>query len=245
MPKLERLPEPNIYQAYGIYLLESKHRLIRRLKKAYQPSVHGHKTWSASFLLMDYLQHEPLTRRARVLEVGCGWGPGSVFCASRFKAQVTALDIDKDVFPFLEVLAALNDVEVASRFGRFEKLTSEDLSRFDVVVGSDICFWDKMIKPLNRLVSRALDAGVKRVIITDPGRPPFYEFCDLARRQHRVELTEWYATEPEYFAGEVVEIRPGSKKQRQAAAGAVEKKACRNAAPRRRGAGRGLSCRRR
>ena len=208
MPKLERLPEPNIYQAYGIYLLESKHRLIRRLKKAYQPSVHGHKTWNASFLLMDYLQHEPLAKRARVLEIGCGWGPGAVFCASRFKARVTALDIDKDVFPFLEVLAALNDVDVTCLSRRFEKLTDEDLGQFDVIVGSDICFWDKMIKPLGRLVSRAFEAGVKRVIITDPGRPPFYEFCDLARKKHKVELMEWYATEPEYFAGEVVEVRP-------------------------------------
>ena len=53
MPKLEPMPDDNMYQAYGIYLLVSKHRLIRRLKKAYQPSVHRHKTWNASFLLMD------------------------------------------------------------------------------------------------------------------------------------------------------------------------------------------------
>lgn len=212
MPKLERLPEPHIYQAYGIYLLEAKHRLIRRLRKAYQPSVHGHKTWNASFLLMDYLQHEPLARRARVLEIGCGWGPGAVFCASRFNARVTGLDIDKDVFPFLEVLAVLNDVEVAPRPGRFEKLTTEDLSAFDVIVGSDICFWDKLVTPLNRLVKRAFDAGVKRFIVTDPGRPTFYEFCDLARKRHRVALHEWYATEPEYFVGEVVDIRPARKR---------------------------------
>ena len=213
MPKLERLPEPHMYQAYGIYLLESKHRLIRRLKKAYQPSVHGHKTWNASFLLMDYLQHEPLAKRARVLEIGCGWGPGSVFCASRFNARVTALDVDKDVFPFLDVLAALNNVDVTSLSSRFEKLKDEDLARFDVIVGSDICFWDKLVKPLGRLAERALEAGVKRVIITDPGRPTFYEFCDLARRRHDVELQEWYSTEPEYFSGEVVEIRRKRKRR--------------------------------
>jgi predicted nicotinamide N-methyase len=221
MPKLERLPEPNIYQAYGIYLLQSKHRLIRRLKKAYQPSVHGHKTWNASFLLMDYLQHEPLSRGARVLEIGCGWGPGAVFCASRFKARVTALDVDKEVFPFLDVLAALNGVEIAPLTLRFEKLTDEDLAEFDVIVASDICFWNKMVKPLNRLVGRALAAGVKRVIITDPGRPTFYEFCDQVRKEHRVELQEWYATEPEYFAGEVVEIRPNRTAARRSRASAA------------------------
>lgn len=209
MPRLERLPDPNVYKAYGIYLMETKHRLIRRLRKAYQPSVHGHKTWNSSFLLMDYLIHEPLPRKCRVLEIGCGWGPGSIFCAQRFKAQVTALDIDKEVFPFLDVLAALNDVEVTHLTSRFERLRTDQLAQFDVIIGSDICFWESLTKPLNRLVNRALDAGVKRVIVTDPGRPTFYEFCDLARKRHQVGLQEWYATEPEYFAGEVVDIRAG------------------------------------
>ena len=208
MPKLVPLPEDNMYQAYGIYLLESKHRLIRRLKKAYQPSVHGHKTWNASFLLMDYLQHEPLRRRSKVLEVGCGWGPASVYCASRFKAKVTGLDIDEEVFPFLEVLAELNEVKITPLVRRFEAIKGKDLGKFDVLVGSDICFWDEMVKPLGRLVDRAMASGVERFIITDPGRPTFYELCDRARRRHRVELHEWYATEPNYFSGEVVEIRP-------------------------------------
>jgi predicted nicotinamide N-methyase len=211
MPRLERLPEPNVYQAYGIYLMESKHRLIRRLRKAYQPSVHGHKTWNASFLLMDYLQHEPLARRSRVLEIGCGWGPGAVFCASRFGARVTALDVDKEVFPFLDMLAALNGVEIEHMTARLERLSTEQLAEFDVIVGSDICFWNSLVKPLGRLVDRAMRAGVKRFILTDPGRPTFYEFCDLARKRHTVSLQEWYATEPQYFAGEVVEIRPGKK----------------------------------
>jgi predicted nicotinamide N-methyase len=212
MPKLERLPEPNVYKAYGVYLLETRHRLIRRLRKAYQPSVHGHKTWNSSFLLMDYLVHAPLPRKARVLEIGCGWGPGAVFCASRFKAAVTGLDVDRDVFPFLDVLAALNNVEITHLRGRLERLKPEQLAAFDVIVGSDICFWDSLVTGLNRLVGKAFDAGVQRIVVTDPGRPTFYEFCDRVRRKHAVELQEWYAVEPEYFAGEVVDIRPGPPK---------------------------------
>ena len=208
MPKLQPLPEEHIYQAYGIYLLESKHRLIRRLKKAYQPSAHGHKTWNASFLLMDYLQHNPLKKKARVLEVGCGWGPGSVFCASQFKAKVTGLDIDKEVFPFLDVLAELNDVEVTPMTRRLESLRGSDLGKFDVIVASDVCFWDSLVKSMAQMINRAMKNGVERIIITDPGRPTFYELCDIARRKHRVELQEWYATEPRHFTGEVVEIRP-------------------------------------
>tara|TARA_A100001037_G_scaffold51031_1_gene43066 strand:- start:25637 stop:26269 length:633 start_codon:yes stop_codon:yes gene_type:complete len=207
MPKLERLPEPNIYQAYGIYLLESKHRLIRRLKKAYQPSVHGHKTWSSSFLLMDYLQHNPMAKKSCVMEIGSGWGPGSVFCAKRFKAKVTAVDIDREVYPFLDVLAELNGVKIEPLVSRFEKLTNKQLAKQDLLVGSDICFWDELVKPLGRLITRALEAGVSRVIVTDPGRPTFYELCDRMAKKHKVSLNEWYAVEPRYVTGEVVEIR--------------------------------------
>ena len=79
---------------------------------------------------MDYLEERPIGRGSRVLEVGCGWGPGSVFCASRFGADVTAIDIDEEVFPFMDVLAALNDVTVASKVTRFEKLNDEYLANF-------------------------------------------------------------------------------------------------------------------
>jgi len=208
MPRLQPLPEEHIYQAYGIYLLESKHRLIRRLKKAYQPSVHGHKTWNASFLLMDYLQHNPMKKKSKVLEVGCGWGPGSIYCAREFKAKVTGLDIDKEVFPFLDVLAELNDVKVAHMTRRIESLKGADLRAFDCIIGSDVCFWDSLVKTMAQLINRAIKNGVERIIITDPGRPTFYELCDIVRKKHRVELHEWYATEPRHFTGEVVEITP-------------------------------------
>jgi hypothetical protein len=64
-----------------------------------------------------------------------------------------------------------------------------------------------MVKPLSQFINRALKSGVERVVITDPGRPTFYELCDIVRKKHKVELQEWYATEPSYTSGEVVEIR--------------------------------------
>ncbi|MEE8244008.1 MAG: methyltransferase domain-containing protein [Pseudomonadales bacterium] len=208
MPKLERMPEDHIYQAYGIYLLRSQHRLIRRLKKRYQPSVHGHKTWNASFLLMDYLDHKPIAKGTKVLEIGCGWGPASVYCASRFKAKVTGLDIDREVFPFLDVLAELNGVKVKRLVSKFENLKTKQLAGFHTIVGSDVCFWDSMVKPLYQLVNRAMKAGTQRFIITDPGRPTFYELADMCSKKFKVKLSEWYAVEPERFEGEIVEITP-------------------------------------
>ena len=49
MPELERLPEEHIYRAYGVYLLTSQHRIIRRLKRVYEPSAHGNKAWWRAF----------------------------------------------------------------------------------------------------------------------------------------------------------------------------------------------------
>ncbi len=209
MPQLERMPEEHVYQAYGIYLLASQHRLIRRLKRAYEPTIHGNRAWRASFLLMDYLLHNPLRQGARVMELGCGWGAAGVFCARRFKAKVTGLDLDKNVFPYLEVVAALNDVEVSPLEGNFNNLTTARLGEEHMLVGSDICFWDSLVKPLLALVERAVQAGVERVVIADPGRPTFYELADFcANREWRTTLKEWYAVEPSRSTGEVLEVRP-------------------------------------
>lgn len=207
MPKLERMPEDHMYQAYGLTLIRSPHRLIRRLKKRYQPSAHGHRAWNSSFLLMDYLAAKPIPKGARVMEIGCGWGPAAIFCASRFKAKVTGLDLDREVFPFLEVLAELNSAQIKPLVGKFEGLRTKQLQGYHSIIGSDVCFWDSMVKPLYHLVGRALKAGARRFVIADPGRPTFYEFADLCAKKHRVKLTEWYAVEPERFEGEVVEIR--------------------------------------
>ena len=207
MPRLQRVPEANVEYAYGIYLLSTKHRLIKTLRKRYQPSIHGHRTWGSSFLLMDYLTHNGIRRGAKAMEVGCGWGPASVFCAREFKAKMTAVDLDSAVFPFVDVLAELNAVNVKTRKADFTKLKKADLADQQYLIGSDICFWDSLVKPLARLVNRALAAGVKRVIITDPGRPTFYEFCDMMAQKHDARLQEWYAIEPERFEGEVIDIR--------------------------------------
>ena len=210
MPELERIPEEHIYRAYGIYLLSSQHRLIRRLKRSYEPSIHGNKAWRASFLLMDYLLHHPPRQGVRVMELGCGWGPCGVFCARRFKSRVTGVDLDSNVFPFLEVIAALNDVKVAPMESNFNNLTAECLARAHLVIGSDICFWDSMVEPLFGVVSRAMEGGVKRFVVADPGRPTFYELADLCAKQPwQVTLKEWYAVEPSRTTGEILEIQPG------------------------------------
>lgn len=66
-----------------------------------------------------------------------------------------------------------------------------------------------MVKPMLNLVSRAIRGGTERVVIADPGRPPFYELVDhcAKRKGLRAELTGWYAVEPRRAHGEVLEVR--------------------------------------
>ena len=207
MPELTRMPEANVYQAYGIYLLRRQHRLIRRLLRVYEPTVHGHKLWRASFLLMDYLQSNPPAKRSKIMEIGCGWGSASVFCAQRFGADVTGVDADRDIFPFLDVIAALNSVKIRPHRTHYEKLTARYLGDHELIIGSDICFWDNLIKPLRNLIARALRGGTKRIVIADPGRRTFYELADLCAKRWDVTLKEWYAVEPGRTSGEVLEVR--------------------------------------
>ncbi len=207
MPKLEQMPEEHVYQAYGIYLLGRRHRLIQRLKEHYEPSSHGDRTWQSSFVLMDYLQHRPPRERSRIMEIGCGWGSAAVYCAKRFRARVTGVDFDGDVFPFLELLAELNAVKVSTLHTRIERLTTRRLGEEDLLIGSDVCFWDRMVKPMTNLVARAMRGGVSRVVIADPGRTTFYEFAERCSRRWQVELTEWYASDPRRVCGEILEVR--------------------------------------
>lgn len=207
MPKLERVPEANVEYAYGIYLLTTKHRLIKALKKRYKPSIHGDRAWGASFLLMDYLRERGMRKGAKAAEIGCGWGGLSVFCAREFDAKMTGIDLDPAVFPYMEVLTDLNAVKVKSKKADFTKLKGAELGQFHHIVGGDVCFWDSLVQPLARMTKRALKNGVESVIIADPGRPTFYEFCDLMAQDHDTHLQEWYAIEPERYEGEIVEIK--------------------------------------
>ncbi|AOE50666.1 class I SAM-dependent methyltransferase [Kangiella sediminilitoris] len=209
MPLLQELPENNIFQAYGILLLKNNHRFVRKLKKYYTPSIHGHKTWNSSFLLMDYFLHnETLGHRKTIMELGCGWGPASIFCAQHADAKVTGVDRDDEVFPYLEVQAALNEVEIKTKQASFEKITKKQFSEFDILIGADICFWDKLTKIHYNLINRAFKAGVKEIIIADPGREPFYELAEKCLDKYKdCDLLDWYATEPEHFEGEILVIR--------------------------------------
>ncbi|WP_199775633.1 class I SAM-dependent methyltransferase [Microbulbifer pacificus] len=184
-------------QMFGLTVRTNAHPDMRRLRReAGEASLHGNKFWKSSCLTMDYLTKNPLIKGARVLDLGCGWGLGGIFCAKAFGAKVTSLDADPSVFPFAEYHAALNGVEITTWRNRYEKVTQADLAEFDAVIGTDICFWDKLEAPLFNLTRRALRAGVDRIVLVDPGRPPFRQLAERAEEKLDASYFEWQTQHP-------------------------------------------------
>jgi predicted nicotinamide N-methyase len=189
---------PNINIVRGLQLFSKKHPKLQRLlaKRADQPEIHGDKVWFSSYFIMDYLDKHPPTDKARVMEVGCGWGPLGIYCAKTFNSKVTAVDADKYVFPFLDLHAKQNGVEITNKVARYEDLKPSLLSKQEIVAGGDICFWDELVEPLHTLIRNSLDAGVKRIIIGDPGRPPFMKLARQCRKLYGAKLKSAKISKP-------------------------------------------------
>jgi predicted nicotinamide N-methyase len=193
-------------RAYGVQLLLSRHPEVRKLKRFNTPSAHGNKLWKSSWLLMDYFNRRGLSESSRVLEVGCGWGLAGIYCAKRHGATVTGVDIDPEVFPYLRLHAEINGVEISTLKRGFAGLTGKHLNEFDVMIGTDICFWDSLVDPLKRLIGRALRAGVRLVLVADPGRAPFEEMSTYFVNNRGARILDWTAPRPRRSQGRILEI---------------------------------------
>ncbi len=192
---------------FGITVLKNSHPDIRRIKRESGiATIHGNKFWNSTSLMIDYLMQTPPKKNWRILEVGCGWGISGIYCAKNFKAKVTSLDADDSVFTYLQHHAMLNGVNVTTTKNRYEKITVEMLSKFDMVIGSDICFWDEMTALLFNLVKRSHRAGVKRVVMTDPGRPPFRMMAEKCLEKFDGIYDNWSVPHPYNTSGLVLDI---------------------------------------
>ncbi len=206
MPEILESPEKYMFNAYGIWLLDNKHRFVKQIKKNVSPSAHGDKHWDSSYLLMDYLEDEKVKKGTRVLDVGCGWGPSAIYLANR-GCKVTGLDLDEDVFSFLEVQSVLNSVNITKRVGAMADMKKKDLEQFDLIVGGDICFWDELVDEWFKMLKRAASAGVKRVVMGDPGRSTFLELADKCELKWPTSMLPWYSHQPKRFEGYVLDVQ--------------------------------------
>ena len=176
----------------NVLMPTSSHPAIRRVRRqGNKPTIHGNKLWKSSCLLIDYLGKHPPAHTASVIDVGCGWGIGGIWCAKTFGSKVTSMDADDSVFPYLDAVAELNGVHTDHLVSRFEKLTTRQLSRYDMLIAADICFWDELIEPVEAMIDRAVRAGVKHILVSDPERSPFLEVAQRCQQNYGAELFDW------------------------------------------------------
>jgi len=194
------------FYEYGIHVYRSRHKKIRKLKRLHSPHCHGFRVWPSSWLLMDFFERSILGKGTRVMEIGCGWGLAGIYCAKKYGAQVTGVDKDPEVFPYLHLHAEINNVPVTTMLKDFDELTPNNLKKVDVMIGADICFWDDMVSPLEHLIGRALDMGVKLVLIADPGRSSFDKFGENLVKNRSGEMWIRTVEHPYRFQGKVVKI---------------------------------------
>ncbi|MFT6101658.1 MAG: putative nicotinamide N-methyase [Granulosicoccus sp.] len=193
---------------FGIVVRKNSHKDIRRLKSEMGiTTIHGNKFWKSTILLIDYLQVSPPPTNKRILEIGCGWGIGGIYLAKYHNAIITSLDADDSVFPHLQYHADLNGVGVSTIQSRYEDITKKMLSEFDMVIASDVCFWDEMSQPLSDLIDRCYQAGVERVVMTDPGRQPFRDMAEHCAEKYAAIYENWSVPHPYNISGLVLDIR--------------------------------------
>lgn len=199
--------------AYGIKVLLGNHKAVRRLKQSVRPLEHGHKVWTSSWLLIDYLQKSKTLPGNRVLDLGCGWGLAGIYCAKKLKANVVWADIDEAVAPYLHLMAKTNTVKANFSNLGIEQVKRGLLQEVDVIIASDICFCDTLIDPIRRLINRAKAAAVKQVLISDPGRWPFDDLAELLANKKGVDLIKWETHKPRYMAGKILSINLSTPKE--------------------------------
>lgn len=182
----------HVRSIYGIKILLSKHKILRELARAQStPRIYGDQVWQSSYVAMDYLSQFPLAPESRVVDVGCGWGLLGIFCAKKYKSDVLLIDADKNVFPYIESHQTLNNVSLESDHAEFKDLDENRFQGQDVVVGADICFWPEQISQLKKMISAALAAGVKKIIIADPGRKTFLQLSKYCEKMYGSRLINW------------------------------------------------------
>ena len=198
---------PQERQACRRTILHPSHPDVQRLQhETARPALHGHQIWPTSVVRLDSLHHRGVTPRARVLELGCGWGLVGLYCATMFQAQVRGLDAAAAVFPSLQLHAQRHGVHLATRHGTCADLTPQDLVAFDRIVGTDICLWEDLVDPRYRLVRHGVAAGVADTLVANPSRPPFDALLAQCLQHGDAAALAWATTTPVRESGRMLRV---------------------------------------
>ena len=140
------------------------------------------------------------------MDMGCGWCLAGIYCAKRHQADVTGVDIDWDVYPYLHLHARINGVRVRFVNESLEEITRKHFENIDMLIGADICFWERLVDTWKQVVEMALEAGVSRIVLSDPGRATFDRLGRYCEERFEGRLIPWKAKRPYRLRGQIIAI---------------------------------------
>jgi predicted nicotinamide N-methyase len=157
-------------------------------------SVHGDApvwmiTWPAALGLAEYLVlNERGVRGKHVLELGCGTAAPGI-AIERAGARVVCTDYDPLALALAGYNAEINGCRTLET--RILDWYRPDIpDRFDLIVGSEIVYFEKSFSPLLSVLKQSTAHG-GCVILADQGRPQmkaFLEMCGQAGFEHEEVL---------------------------------------------------------
>lgn len=123
--------------------------------------------WPSSLVLAHYMSGYP-TKGKRILEIGCGMALSSLLL-NKQNADITATDYHPEAGSFLQRNTQLNEGNVID----FERVDwadeTDNLGRFDLIIGSDLLYEDQHVKLLSDFIENHARPNCE-IIIVDPGR---------------------------------------------------------------------------
>jgi predicted nicotinamide N-methyase len=137
-------------------------------------------TWPASFGLAEYLLHNQSVKGMKVLELGCGTAATGI-ALKLGGADVVCTDYDPLALTVARHNAGINDCSSLSI--RFLDWFKPDLEgSFDLVVGSEVVYFERNFKPLLSVLKRytAADGGI---VLSDQLRPQMESFVKLCSEE--------------------------------------------------------------
>lgn len=165
--------------------------------------------WPAASALASWLDNDrSWLAGKRILEIGCGIGLAGLIAASH-GASVVQTDWQPAVLDLAAKAAERNGVgNIERRLGDW-RAWPDDLTDFDVVIGSDVFYERSVHDDLTALLPRLIRPGGE-IRITDPLRPQAFDLLDRWEREKRFLIAlERLETNVDNTPKEILGIRLG------------------------------------
>lgn len=133
-------------------------------------------TWPAAYGLAEYLLLNMNLAGLRVLELGCGTAAPGI-AAAKAGARALCTDYDENALALAAYNARLNGCG-AAEFAYLDWYRPDITGTFDLIIGSDVVYFEKSFLPLIALL-KGLAASGCRVVLSDQERPQMNHFLKL------------------------------------------------------------------